>query len=232
MNEQQELRLNDYLDGLLPPREREAFVAEMESDPALRAAVDVARRIARQVQALPSSVAPSRDLWVGIEGRLGPRAGRGNIVRFGRAALPGRAVWPMLASAAALLLVAGSSFVNLRQVPQPRELAETQEVAAPVPLPHSPEVEAWKQAQSEADAAYEQARAGLLDALAKRKEELSPETRAVLRDNMAVIDNAVYEINLALADDPENPGLRHMLAQTREKELTLLEQLVAAPRGL
>jgi hypothetical protein len=72
----------------------------------------------------------------------------------------------------------------------------------------------------------------MLDALAKRKESLSPETEAALRETLAVIDNSVHELNLALADDPENPALLHMMVATRDKELNLLEQLVSAPDGV
>ncbi len=56
--------------------------------------------------------------------------------------------------------------------------------------------------------------------------------KTVLRDNMAVIDAAINEINVALADDPENPVLLHMLVATRDKELNLLEELVSGPQGL
>ena len=87
-------------------------------------------------------------------------------------------------------------------------------------------------AQQHVDEAYTKARAELLDALAQREGQLSPKTKVALRDTMAVIDNALNELNVALADDPENPALLHMLVATRDKELNVLEQIVTGPEGL
>jgi hypothetical protein len=229
MNDRDFEMLNDYLDGALTLEERRECERMLESDAELRAELEALKGLQQAAATLPAAIAPPRELWDGIEERLVARR-KGNVIRFGRKPLPRRSPLVGLAAAAALAGVLGLSVWNAQwqTTGTPEQRAAIEAPAAP----HSPAVEAWRQAQNDADLAYEHARAELLDALAQRRESLSPELKAILRDNMAVIENAVHEINVALADDPENPSLRHILAATREKELTLLEQIVSVPDAL
>ena len=232
-NEDRDLLINDYLDGLLAGEQLRTFESELESDSELREEVAALRELLDQAANLPVGIEPPNDLWRNIESRIEQAERPGNIVRFTRRHT---AVWGQVrafAVAASLVLVGGLTYWNYAQpvatIVATAPPATPAVAAAP---PQDPAVAAWKLAQQEADAAYAKARAGMLDALAKRKESLSPETEAALRETLAVIDNSVHELNLALADDPENPALLHMMVATRDKELNLLEQLVSAPDGV
>jgi hypothetical protein len=230
-NEDRDLLINDYLDGLLAGEQLRTFERELESDSELREEVAALRELLDQAANLPVGIEPPSDLWRNIESRIEQAERPGNIVRFARRHT---AVWGQVrafAVAASLVLVGGLTYWNYAQ-PVPRIVANAPAPVEAVAPAQTPAVAAWKQAQQEADAAYATARAGMLDALAKRKESLSPETEAALRETLAVIDNSVHELNLALADDPENPALLHMMVATRDKELNLLEQLVSAPDGV
>lgn len=221
--EDRDWMLNDYVDGALDSAQREEFERELVTDPALRAEVSELRLLLNRAATLPASIEPPAALWQGIEERI-QQGARTNVVRFQR---KHTALWWRMGGYAAAAALAAMTGLGYWAYQRP---AETVQVAAPVSAPEAPPDIA--SARSKADEAYTLARAELLDALAQRREAFSPEMKTVLRDNMAVIDAAINEINVALADDPENPVLLHMLVATRDKELNLLEELVSGPQGL
>lgn len=236
-HEERELLMNDYVDGLLDTESRVDFERQMAMDPDLAEEVALLRRLLQQAATAPASIEPPRDLWQGIEARVAGKGARGSVVNF---PAHKRSFWgglSGLAAAAAVATVAGVAYWNQAQPTVESPVAVVAEQAPPEVIePAAAEGESlvheWKMAQEKADAAYRDAREGLMDALAQRGESLSPETEAALRDTMAVIDNAVNEITLALADDPQNPALLRMLVATREKELNLLEKIASGPMGL
>lgn len=215
--------INDYVDGALDPAQREEFERELARDPVLRAEVAELRLLLNRAATLPASIEPPAAMWAGIEERI-QQGARTNVVRFQR---KHTALWWRMGGYAAAAALAAMTGLGYWAYQRP---AETVQVATPVSTPEA--VAPIAPARSKADEAYTLARAELLDALAQRREAFSPEMKTVLRDNMAVIDAAINEINVALADDPENPVLLHMLVATRDKELNLLEELVSGPQGL
>lgn len=221
--EDRDWMLNDYVDGALDPAQRQEFERELATDPVLRAEVAELRLLLNRAATLPASIEPPAALWQGIEERI-QQGARTNVVRFRR---KHTALWSRMGGYAAAAALAAMTGLGYWAYQRP---AETVQVAAPVSAPEAaPDI---APARSKADEAYTLARAELLDAVAQRREAFSPEMKTVLRDNMAVIDAAINEINVALADDPENPVLLHMLVATRDKELNLLEELVSGPQGL
>lgn len=88
---------------------------------------------------------------------------------------------------------------------------------APAPL-------AWQTAERE----FAAARTAFLQALDENP-ELDNATRAVLRENLTVIDGAVAEIIAALEVEPENPDLMRLLLAARHKELDFLKSIVDLP---
>lgn len=221
--EERESLINDYVDGLLDGPQREAFEAALATDRELQSEVAELRRLLNLASTLPASIAPPPGLWKDIESRITDST-RPNVVRFQRRHAVNWRRFSAFLAAAAITLVAGAGYWTVQR-PQPAAVVVTEATAAP-------DTTTLSTAKSKADEAYALARAELLDALAKRRESFSPEIQAALRDNMAVIDAAIHEINLALADDPENPALLHMLVATRDKELNLIEELVSGPQGL
>ena len=55
---------------------------------------------------------------------------------------------------------------------------------------------------------------------------MTPETRAVVEKNLAVIDAALVEIRAALAKDPNNRELLRMLGATRKRKIETLQLVV------
>ncbi len=88
---------------------------------------------------------------------------------------------------------------------------------------------------AEASFAREQARyaaatAELATALARDPAQIAPASRAVVEQNLAIIDQAVHEAAAALATDPGNPGLEAMLLARYQQRLELLRRAQASGR--
>ena len=62
--------LQDYLDGVLTPAERQTFEAHLPMCPACRAEHETLASVKAAVGALPRSIEPPHDLWPEIEARL------------------------------------------------------------------------------------------------------------------------------------------------------------------
>jgi hypothetical protein len=125
-----------------------------------------------------------------------------------------RRAWVPVAVAASLaLLIAGATWVAWRhepaQVPQ-------QAVATPAESPAVP-----------AEQPYEDAIAGLQQLAASQDASLDPETRAVLKENLAVLDRAISESRAALADEPANALAQDSLLDALDTKMALLQDTVA-----
>lgn len=72
---------------------------------------------------------------------------------------------------------------------------------------------------------YMLARASYLEEMVVQDEQLSPEIRLVLKENLQIIDDAIAEIHMALEQDPDNVLLIDKLVKTREQEMTFFRQL-------
>ncbi|MEX0900059.1 MAG: hypothetical protein WD081_05150 [Gammaproteobacteria bacterium] len=70
-----------------------------------------------------------------------------------------------------------------------------------------------------------------LDALLDGRVDLSSMTVALLRTNLALVDNALHEISAALELDPSNPLLHQQLHDTYRGQAELLDNLRRAPHG-
>lgn len=204
-------RLNDYLDGLLSAEEAARFEAELARDADAAAELDALRGLMAETAALPRAIEPERDGWAAIEARLAPRRSNVFRARFG--------LWG-LALAAAAVAVFGVWTMN--RLPEAVLSPE-----APVPA-----MTAWHEQYGDAERSYQNARTGLVEALAAREVEMHPDTRAVLDENLDIIDGAMKEIMAAIESDPENPVLVRKLMATREKELNLLETMLYVPAGV
>ncbi|MCC6694920.1 MAG: hypothetical protein IT365_04725 [Candidatus Hydrogenedentes bacterium] len=201
-----ETRLNDYIDGLLSPEAAREVEAELERDPEYRAEEQALRELLAEATRLPKEIAPERDLWAGIALQLGeqetPRTERPRSAfsRFRYAAL---------AASLAAMFLAGIYFARM---PYPGEI-NGNAVADLVAL----------------DAEYDQARTALTQALDESRDRLSPETVAVVDENLAIIADAVGEIRGALEKDPGNPQLIRSLVAAYDQEVDLLKRATQLP---
>lgn len=202
--------LDRYLDGELPRGEREAIAAHLgECLSCRRDHRDLAALLARAGD-LPAAIAPRRDLWPGIEARL-------------RASAPppaarARRVWLPLAAAAVLALAVGLPWLGRRgagEAPAPAVPA--------VAATRAPEIPGSEIARAEDGT--QQTRTDVLSMLARQRDQLSPETVAVIEENMTIIDDAIAQIRAALDEDPMSRELNHLLAQQYQLEAELLTRV-------
>lgn len=159
---------------------------------------------------LPRELAPERDLWPAIAAAIEP---------------PHRCwSWqPFLsaAAAAALLIVLWQTLPLAEQQP-------AMEVAA-VPMEGSP-VRALPQDFIEAETGFLQVREGRYAEIEVRLAQLSPETRSVIERSLDSMAAALVELRQALAEQPLDPVLQHLLLQLYAQELAVLGQLDDATR--
>ena len=161
---------------------------------------------------LNTEISPQRDLWPGIEHAMHK---------------PQRSRWaPMLAQAAAVvLLVGGSSAITYIAVKQPQ----------PQAVQIAPELVFE---QTSFGSGYElgdefvEARSALLAELDVELKRLGPIPRAEVADNIEVIQEAIYEINAALEQDPNNTLLQQQLLSAYREELTLLRHVGGLTRDI
>jgi hypothetical protein len=159
-----------------------------------------ARRLAQEI-------APERDLWPGIE------AGISRPVR--------RRSWtPYLAQAAAvLLLVGGSSLVTYTVMDKEPVIVE-RPVSGELVLES-----ASFGGQLELSSGYKLARTNLQAQMDRELARLSPATRTAVEENLGEIRSAIDEINVALANEPDNVLLQELLLRTYQEELAVMRKV-------
>ena len=161
---------------------------------------------------LDREVSPQRDLWPGIARAI---------------ETPQRAGWtPMLAQAAAVVLLIGASsaitYVAVKE-PQPR-------VAQIAP--------ALVFEQASFGTGYElgdefvKARNALVTELDVELERLAPTSQAEVAANIVLIQDAIYEINAALEQEPNNTLLQQQLLSAYREELSLLQRVGGLTRDI
>jgi predicted anti-sigma-YlaC factor YlaD len=208
-------RLDDLVDAALPEEERLAVEAHLASCPGCRRQEQRLQEILAEARELRRERTPSRDLWPEIAREIGA----GNLVsgEFARSKAP-RWWMPALATAAAVLAVA-TTVAMLREGGMPFAVPGA-ETATAIPVSRG-QVELL-----DAEQGYARAAAELLAALAERGDSLSPETRASVDRNLAMIDQALKEIRDALEKEPGNRDLTRMLASTHRKKVDVLRRVV------
>jgi len=206
-------RLDDLVDGLLPEEERLAVETHLASCEACHKDEQRLRTILAAARALPRERTPTRDLWPGIAETIGTQ----KVVKAEFGPKKARRFWlPALAAAAAVAAMATA--VAMRG-------------GAPFGGPGSESPTAFPVVSGQvelldAEQGYARATDELLAALAERRDSLSPETRASVERNLALIDQALKEIRDALQKEPGNGELTRMLASTHRKKVDVLRRVV------
>ena len=211
--------LDDYVDGQLDDATTRRVDDHLQGCAPCREDLETLRRLVSELADLPDSISPSRDLWPEIDRRLTPRRA------------PGLQRWSTWALAAALLLSvsAGWLWFDARNAPAQDALpgrattsgarAETI-VARPAAVSSGP--------ASELAAAS----AELRRALEAQREELPPDTQAVIDRNLKIIEDAIAEIEASMERAPGDPRLESQLATYRQREVELLRRVTRATRKL
>ena len=154
---------------------------------------------------LATEIAPERDLWPGIAEAINA---------------PRRTMWmPMLAQAAAVVLLVGASsmitYLVVKEDPQIVEVTRPQLLTEPAAFG----------GRSSLGEEYRLARGQVTARLNRELEQLSPETRADVERNLAVIRQAIADINEALQKEPDNELLQELLAKAYREEVAVMQRI-------
>jgi len=192
-----ETLLDDYTDDVLAAEARDEVERHLADCPACRRSVEDSRRLQQATRGLPRGIAPERDLLPGIRNRIG------------RDARPsGGSHWLRWAAvAASLIVLTGAVWVGLRSLDPEPATAEVSTGAGTVLLVADINLAEFEAAELE----YEDAAAHLLEIVEARGDELSPETEAVIEDNLRIIDEAIYQVREALNAEPDDTRNGHIL---------------------
>ena len=161
---------------------------------------------------LVTEITPERDLWPDIaEAITAPRPRR----------------WtPMFAQAAAVLLLVGASSLVTYVVVKDSE--------RPI-VAVAPDL-VFEQAsfgnRYNLGPSFQDARNALVAEFEAEIERLSPETRAEIETNLALVQKAIFDINQALEQEPGNILLQERLLRTYREELALLRRVGGLTRDM
>jgi hypothetical protein len=196
------------------------------------------RDLMNEIAALPTSIEPPADSWAkihaGIEASGTP--GRSDYIES-KPRRPARiGFWqrPVFLAAAAVALVAGSSAVTAIAISRGAHEGEPAIVGAAPPHINSPMSDSGPASLAQftlVESDYLRAVNDLSATLDSEQGSLSPETIVKLRESIKVIDAAILEARNALAADPANRTLIHMLANSYEQKVDLLKRTTEMARG-
>lgn len=174
-------------------------------------------------------VEPSRDLWPGIEARLGTQVIdiNRNVQRRPRGIA---ASTRMLAMAASVLIMAtaGTTYIVLRDR-VPDNGGTVASGAARGGSQQEEVVPASLGGVGGEFGAYTEEIDNLQGAIAERRAKLDPATIAVIEKNLRIIDGAIEESKQALAKDPASPFLTALLGDALADKIRLLRQAAMLP---
>ena len=161
---------------------------------------------------LDREISPQRDLWPGIAQAI---------------ETPQRTGWMlMLAQAAAVILLVGASsaitYVAVRE-PQPLVAQITPALVFE---------RASFGSNHELGDEFNDARNALVAEMSVELEKLVPTARAEVEANIGLIQEAIYEINQALEQEPNNTLLQQRLLSAYREELTLLRRVSGLTRNI
>jgi hypothetical protein len=163
---------------------------------------------------LPAGIAPARDLWPGIEKAIETTA----------APSRGRPGWNRIfaQAAAVVLLVGGSSGITWLTMHEEGQTVATEPGVEG--LSFQPVAGSFG-SQYNLGPDFIEARNNLAFRLDEELARLSPATRQEVRTNLDTIRAAISEINLALANEPDNALLQGLLLSAYREELALMRRV-------
>ncbi len=198
--------LESMVDGELDPEKTAVVEEHMRLCAPCRANLDGLRAVKQAAASLPSEMSPQRDLWPGIENRLQVRRTSRSWVK------------PAVAALAATLVaaIALAFFLSSNRLPSPTIGGRS---ADNIHAHAGYENATVDSVRTE----YEQARANLLTVIEARSHDIAPETLDVIERNMKLIDQAIADIELALATSPGEARLDRQLQLAYQQQIELLQ---------
>lgn len=218
-------RLDDLFDEQLTAAERREVEEHLAGCAACHEELSSLQALVAEARQLPRELAPERDLWPETAARLSPKrrplADRLSDLLGGWSEL--LRPQSLAAAAAALVLVAVGAMM-WRSSPEVASNATPTAVTA-ADVSESEAVIAQRAELARSEDGVLLARRNLIEAVEGPKEHLSPETVAIIEENMHIIDQAIGQIRSALDEDPLNHQLNMLLAAQYQREAELLKQV-------
>lgn len=202
-------------DGTLRPDRAHAVDLHLRDCDAC--AADVARLalLMTRTRETPSRSDDLDDLWPSIRARieerkLAPITPSGRDVAF-TARRPSPKIWISAIGALAAVAVITIAVVGSRST-----LTTSDEQSGGTPLPLI--------AAADSTQAYEEEARALLARLEVQRAVMRPEAAQLIERDLRTIDAAIAELKAALANDPNNPALRQLLASSYRQKVELLKR--------
>lgn len=214
-------RLSEYMDGELPPAEREALAAHvLECAECGRTLQELRQVVARAGQVLDRE--PERDLWSSIAARISAEGVAPATVLSTSSKRRVSFSIPQLAAASVVLMLlsAGTMYLLLD--------GEQATTTAQAPAATQPAVHPTVRAVTHN---YDDAVQELEGVLERNRDQLDTTTVRVLEQNLAIIDRAIRDARAALGQQPSNPYLTKYLDQAMQRKVQLLQRATKVMRA-
>lgn len=203
-----ESQLNELTDGTLSPDEHARVASHVATCLACGATVRRIEQVVERAHALSREITPPPESWDTI------RAAVRSPASLGRSTLGWRARWPLLAAAAALVIVTAASAMWVLRPDRAGLAPGASQPATPAMLAIFAPVEAR----------YVLAADALETTLEEKRAALDPATIATIERSLSTIDSAIAEARAALARDPANGTISRLLASSYEQKVMLLRR--------
>lgn len=209
-------QLNDWIDGALSADDERTVAQHCAScDECSAIGADI-RALLSLSASLPRVLTPPADVWEGIEAATVRRIpSRWDLVRQLR--------YPLAAAAVLVIATTATLTMVVMHRNQPAPVVAGQHAPAPSDV---------MLAMNKAEADYGETVSVLEALLATRRNTLDTATIHLLDRHMALIDNAVRQAKKALAANPDNQQLPHMITGAYERKIDMLKRALRAPSGI
>jgi hypothetical protein len=212
--------IQELADGTLGPIRRAELQVHLDGCPRCRALAADLSRIAGLAGSL-DRLSPPDTAWLQIAGRLRQE---GRVTARARAPRAAQRRIAALAIAAALVIAIGASILVLlpRGADQPAQQQTQQGNAAP-----EDPVQSIANEFRLAEQHYQNAIAKLEQAATSDEDVLDPQTAAILKKNLQVIDQAISESRDALRVEPQSAAARDTLFEALKRKVVVLQDTLA-----
>ena len=200
--------IGDELDGALRPGDRARLEDHLKSCPDCRALAADFRAIAAEAKALPAED-PSEEVWPAIRAKVA----RAHNARPAPAFAHLRLKW---AWAAGFLFLGAAIGIVVGLRPW----------TAGTPALFSPDQSQTVAKLAEAEKHYQLAIQAMTEALAPGRNALDPQTAALFKSDLKVVDAAIASCRAALSREPDNLDARVFLLGAYQKKVEVLGGLI------
>lgn len=167
------------------------------------------RSLMRRIENARQPITELDSLWPEIQSRIES----GKVVLLQPASRTGRRprAWMTAGLVAATVIIAVTVLQRHQNRSSDRSIARTSSASLSL--------------TSDSARLYRDEATRLLDEMELRRATLPPATRTSIDDDLRTIDDAIKELEVAIAHDPSNPALRQLLASSYRQKVDLLERI-------